>query len=478
MKTRFAPSPTGPFHIGSMRTALLVKALAVSKSGEAVLRIEDTDLQRSTVEHEKEIYRSLDWAGIPFNGDIPHQSDRLDLYKDTIKSLIDKGLAYYCYMTVDELDSLRTDIMNHNIKNPDDYKEIKYDNRYRPENFPDGVPDNIKKANPNPVVRIKLPNDGITTWKDGGKGQISIGNEKLDDLIICRADGSPTYNFVVVVDDMDMKITDVIRGEDHINNTPKQIQIYHILKQLPRFSDAPYINYAHLPLMLNPDGSKISKSKLAQSTSMDTAPIVPAKISSYREMGILPQALTNYLFLISSQKTAQKCGGEIFSFDDFVKKFKTSDLSVSSARFDLDKLYNINFKHIGKLTNDEFKDAILAFDNTAPINSIGFDEIATDLKKRSKTLLDSVNLIKELIVLKDMVNSDLHTLSTFAQEGINAATEDDFKAVLQTQAELNGTSFADASKKFREESKLNTVLPFFPTIMAIRTASNVKRLKM
>lgn len=465
MKTRFAPSPTGPFHIGSLRTALLVQALAKSKEGEAMLRIEDTDLQRSTTDYEKEIYRSLDWAGIPFSGDIPRQSNRLDLYKEVIDEMIDKGLAYYCYMSLKELDELRADIDQHNRDNPDDYREKKYDNRYRPENFPNGVPDEIKKANPNPVVRIKMPNDGETTWKDGGKGEITIQNTKLDDLIIRRADGSPTYNFVVVVDDMDMGVTDVIRGEDHINNTPKQIQIHKILKQLPRFANAPKINYAHLPLMLNPDGSKISKSALSKDGDNSK---VPAQISTYREIGIVPQALVNYLLLISSQKTAQKCGGEIFSFDDFVKKFKSSDLSNSSARFDMNKLYNINFKYINKLSDDEFKQMVVNFDNTVRMNEIGYDYIAADLKKRSKTLVDAVNLINELADIKQNINEIYQNMTPFAKAGFDANTEDEFKDVLNQEAQKTGATMADVSKKFREESKLNTVLPFFPTICAVK----------
>lgn len=471
MKTRFAPSPTGPFHIGSMRTALLVQALAQSKQGEAILRIEDTDLQRSKKEYEDEIFLSLDWAGIPFPQPITRQSERLGVYDEVIAELINLGLAYPCYMTMEELNYHRESIRVHNKDNPGDYKEVKYDNRFRPENFPNGIPQSIKDLNPNPVIRLKMPNDGETTWKDGGKGEITISNSKLDDIIIKRSDGAPTYNFVVVVDDMDMGVTDVIRGEDHINNTPKQIQIHKILKQLPRYTNSPRINYAHLPLMLNPDGTKISKSALEEKGDNSK---VPAQISSYREMGILPEALINYLFLISSQKTAQKCGGEMFTMEQFVQKFKSSDLSTSSARFDMNKLYNLNFKYINKLTDDEFKERIINFSPETPIDSLNFNALAGDLKKRSKTIVEAIGHIEQLIKIKDFLAVNLKSLTGFAQIGLSAKSEEDLKEIFSQEAAVTGESVADISKRFRVESHLDTPLPFFSAISAIRETPKPK----
>ena len=461
MKTRFAPSPTGPFHIGSLRTALLVKSLADSMNGQALLRIEDTDVQRSTLDYEKNILSSLSWAKLDMGEPIFKQSQRLDRYNSIIEHLINKGIAYPCYMSNEELDILRNDINNYN-KNPNniDKKILKYNNKFRPENWPHGIPDEITNKIKSPVIRLKIPQTGITSWIDGAKGKITINNEQLDDLIIRRSDGSPTYNFVVVVDDLDMNISHVIRGEDHINNTPKQIQIKNILTSyLPSEFNSIDMNYCHIPLMLNPDGSKISKSALANNPNA-----VPASCDSYIKMGILPEALINYLLLISCQKTAELIGNEIFDYTQFKNNFKPSHLSNHSAKFDLGKLKEINFHYIQKLDDNNFCKLIEHYSNF--VITFNIIPILDEIKKRSKTIADSSNILLNTLHVKNnleaLVNSNqlLNHLS-------NSINHDNFKQIINDYAKNNNLKFGDVAKKIRAELNITSGLPLYELFIAI-----------
>lgn len=328
--TRFAPSPTGFLHIGGVRTALFAWAFARHHHGKFVLRIEDTDFARSDRYLSDNIIQSIKWLKLDYDLGPIYQSDRLERYLAIANQLIADGFAYRCYCTKEDLDGMREKQKLRGIKQ-------KYDRRCL-----DKQHDHDQKTNHNRpyVIRFKNPQDGHVVWNDLVKGRISINNQELDDLIIVRSDGVPTYNFCVVVDDIDMHITDVIRGDDHINNTPRQINIYHALgAELP--------NFAHLPMILNADGEKMSKRKDA------------VDIMSYANMGILPDAIMNYL--------ARLCWGngnlETFKIEEFIQLFRLQDVSPSPARFDLSKLYWINAWHMINNGNIEYiVDYLLAKD--------------------------------------------------------------------------------------------------------------------
>jgi glutamyl-tRNA synthetase len=261
IRTRFAPSPTGYLHIGGARTALFCWLAARSTGGEFVLRVEDTDRERSTADSVRAILDGLAWLGLdPDEGPI-YQSDRMALYSETVRRLLDEGKAYRCYCSRERLETLREDAMARGEK-------PRYDGRCRDRtDIPEGV---------EPVIRFRNPDDGSVRFVDRVRGEIEIANAELDDLVIQRSDGTPTYNFAVVVDDLDMKINLVIRGDDHINNTPRQINLYRALA-------APVPEFAHVPMILGDDGARLSKRHGAVS------------VLAWREQGYLPDALVNYL---------------------------------------------------------------------------------------------------------------------------------------------------------------------------------------
>ncbi|MDC1173484.1 glutamate--tRNA ligase, partial [Methylophilaceae bacterium] len=264
--TRFAPSPTGYLHIGGARTALISWAYAKKYNGQFILRIEDTDLERSTPEAIEAIKDGMKWLGLKNDGPIYFQTERLERYTEVINKMLKDGHAYYCYSSKEELDQIREESMKLGNK-------PKYDGKWRPENnktLPH-IPEGIK-----PVIRFKNPAEGSVTWEDLVKGKITINNKELDDFIVARSDGSPTYNFCVVIDDWDMKISHVIRGDDHINNTPRQLNLLAAL-------GAPTPSYAHLSMILGGDGQKLSKRHGAVS------------VMTYKDDGYLPDAIKNYL---------------------------------------------------------------------------------------------------------------------------------------------------------------------------------------
>ena len=323
--TRFAPSPTGYLHIGGIRTALFSWAYAKKNKGKFILRIEDTDLERSTPEAVEIIKNGMKWLKLDHDGDIIFQTQRFDRYKELIQALLDQGDAYYCYTSKAELDQLRELQVNQGVK-------PKYDGRWRPEDnkkLP-GIPNNVQ-----PVIRFKTPSNGEIHWKDLVKGEVVIKNEELDDLVIARSDGTPTYNFCVVVDDSDMKVTHVIRGDDHINNTPRQI---NLLKAL----GAPIPQYAHLSMILASDGQKLSKRHGA------------ASVMQYRDDGYLPEAVINYLARLGWSHG----DNEIFSQEQLIEWFDFDHVSSSAAKFDQEKLEWINSYYIKNKPVDELADLI------------------------------------------------------------------------------------------------------------------------
>lgn len=310
VRTRFAPSPTGYLHVGGARTALYSWAYARSHSGIFILRVEDTDLERSTPEAVKAILDGMAWLGLSADEGPFYQMQRMDRYREVIAQMLAQGTAYHCYASPQELEQMREEQRLRGAK-------PRYDGRWRPENA------SRKNLQPlqgvKPVVRFRNPDVGLVSWEDGVKGRIAISNEELDDLIIARPDGTPTYNFCVVVDDMDMKITHVIRGDDHVNNTPRQI---NILKAL----GAEIPNYAHLPMIHGPDGEKLSKRHGAVS------------VMQYDEDGYLPEALLNYLARLGWSHGDD----EIFSMGQFCEWFSLESCSKSAAQFDFEKLQWLN----------------------------------------------------------------------------------------------------------------------------------------
>ncbi len=320
VKTRFAPSPTGYLHIGGVRTALYSWAFARHHGGEFLLRIEDTDLERSTAESVQIILDGMKWVGLDADNEnrILYQTQNFPRYKELIQKLLADGHAYHCYCSKEELAAMREKAEREGTAT--------YDRRWRPE--PGKTLPEIP-AGREPVVRFKTPIDGVTIWQDLVKGEIAIPNSALDDLIIARADGTPTYNFCVVADDFDMGITHVIRGDDHVNNTPKQINIFKALGVNPP-------QYAHLPMILNEQGRKISK------RSGDTV-----AITEFDSLGILPEAMLNYLARLGWAHGDD----EFFTMRQFVEWFDLKDVSSSASRMDMKKLYWINGEHIKAADN-------------------------------------------------------------------------------------------------------------------------------
>jgi glutamyl-tRNA synthetase len=308
VRTRFAPSPTGFLHIGGLRTALFCWLYARRQGGQFVLRIEDTDIERSTPEAIQQILDGLEWAGLDHDEGPFFQTKRFDRYKDVIDELLATGKAYRCYCSKEELEQMRAQQIARGEK-------PRYDGRWRERN--DSLP------GVSPVVRFKNPLTGEVVVEDVVHGRVVFQNSELDDLIIARSDGTPTYNFCVVVDDMDMQITHVIRGDDHLNNTPRQMNMLLALGQRPPF-------YAHLPMILGADGTKLSKRHGAVS------------VLQYRDEGFLPEAVLNYLVRLGWSHGDQ----EYFSIEEMVRLFDIADVNKSASAFNVDKLMWLNQQHM------------------------------------------------------------------------------------------------------------------------------------
>ncbi len=318
VKTRFAPSPTGYLHIGGARTALFAWAYARRHGGTFVLRIEDTDIARSTPEAVQAILDGMQWLGLAHDEGPYYQTQRMMRYKEVIQKMLAAGTAYHCYMSKEELDALRA-AQEARKEKP------RYDGRWRP------APGKTLPTPPSgvhPVVRFRNPTDGVVAWDDQVKGRIEFANAELDDFIIARADGTPTYNFCVVVDDWDMGITHVIRGDDHVNNTPRQINLLEAL-------GAPVPRYGHLSMILGDDGTKLSKRHGAVS------------VMQYDADGYLPEAVLNYLARLGWSHGDE----EIFGMEQFVQWFDLDHITGSAAQFNTEKLNWLN-AHYLKLADD------------------------------------------------------------------------------------------------------------------------------
>ena len=356
---RFAPSPTGQLHIGGVRTALFNYLFALKNNGTFLLRIEDTDTERSKDIFTKQILESLDWLGFKYQGDPIKQSSRAKRYQEVIKYLLKTGSAYRCFATVRELDKLRSE--NNNYLYPRIWRD-------RSEQEIDAK---LKKKE-DYVIRIKIPLNGNIHFKDLVYDDINIDCSELDDFIIARSDGTPTYNFTVVVDDYDMQISHVIRGEDHISNTPKQILIYDALKW-----DKP--EFAHLPMILGSDGKRLSKRHGAVGTQ------------TYRDRGYLPDTLINYLALLGWNPGTED---ELFNFEFLMDNFSLEKINKKAAVFDNKKLDWLSGQRIMKSESEELLDSIRSIRPDWVVEGLSDDyycRVISHLQGRSKTLLDIIN---------------------------------------------------------------------------------------
>jgi len=357
IRTRFAPSPTGYLHIGGARTALFSWAYARSHGGKFILRIEDTDLERSTEASETAIIDSMRWLGLDWDEGPFFQMKRLSRYKEVAETLISQGKAYRCWAAKEELDAMRERQRARGEK-------PRYDGRWRPERAKAAglVP---PKDRP-PVVRFRNPDEGEVSFNDLIKGPITISNAELDDLVLLRADGVPTYNFGVVVDDLDMNITHVIRGDDHVNNTPRQVNMFQALgATLPKF--------AHVPMILGADGERLSKRHGAVS------------VMQYPEDGYLPEALVNYLARLGWSHGDE----EIFSREQFVEWFDLAHVSRSAAQFNPEKLRWLNHQYLKQRADADLANLVAPrVERDGGILSSGPDlsAVVALFKERSETL--------------------------------------------------------------------------------------------
>lgn len=409
IKARFAPSPTGYLHLGGARTALFNWAFIEhfhqkNQSAEFLLRIEDTDFERNNDEAISEILRAMDWLGLSFHGAETYQSQRLDKYQLAAQVLINKGLAYQCYASKEELDELR-EIQKARGEKP------RYDRRWY--NSKQTPPSGIK-----PAIRFKNPDNGVVHWLDLIKGNIAIENNELDDFVIMRPDGAPTYNFANVVDDHDMGITHVIRGDDHVNNTPKQINLY-----LAFGFNVPY--FGHLPMIHGDDGEKLSKRHGA------------VNVMEYREQGFLPEALLNYLARLGFSHG----NDEIFSLTQLSQWFTWDNVQSSPARFDRQKLLWLNQQYIIKSSVERLYQLILATSESEKIKiaeqKVALPTLIELYKDRAQTVLElAQNISKFANIDKEKIyptefSADLANAKdvfSFLLEKFKVLTEDNWNA--------------------------------------------------
>ena len=363
VRTRFAPSPTGFLHIGGARTALFSWAYAKKHNGKFILRIEDTDVERSTPAAVQAILDGMAWLGLDYDEGPFYQMQRIETYKKVLQTMLDAGTAYHCYSSKEELEALREAQMQQGLK-------PRYEGKWRPEagktlpTIPQDIP---------PVIRFKNPQTGVVAWDDLVKGRIEIANAELDDLIIARADGTPTYNFCVVVDDFEMGITQVIRGDDHVNNTPRQINMLVAL-------GATIPQYAHLSMILGGDGQKLSKRHGAVS------------VMQYSDDGYLPEAVLNYLARLGWSHG----DAEIFNMQQFCEWFDLDHITPSAAQFNTEKLNWLNAHYIKEANID-----VLAADITARLAKMSVEV------KLQPNLQDVLGLYRERANNLNQLASDI-----------------------------------------------------------------------
>lgn len=430
--TRFAPSPTGYLHIGGLRTALYNYLYARKNKGKFLLRIEDTDLKRNSKEATKAIIEAFKWCKLDYDGEIIYQSERFDIYKQYIQKLLNEGKAYYCYMSKEELEELR-------LKQEKAKERPRYDGRYR--DFKGTPPKGIE-----PVVRIKAPLSGEIVFNDGIKGEVKFKVEDiLDDFIIARSDGTPTYNFTVVIDDALMGVNNVIRGDDHLSNTPKQIILYEALNfKIPKFF--------HVAMIHGEDGKKLSKRHGA------------TDVMEYKSMGILPQALLNFLVRLGWGHKDD----EIFSIEELKELFDPYHISKSASSYSFKKLEWLNTHYIKTLSYDklnfELKSLGFDFDD---VNKGNF--LLNLLRERAKNLFDIINGAKSIIELpkdydkaamqKFITEKNLEFLAKFCEELKDQNNAKDFEEFANEFLQKYELKLKDLAQPLRIALTGNAVSP-------------------
>jgi glutamyl-tRNA synthetase len=454
VRLRFAPSPTGYLHIGGARTALFNWLLARKEGGKFILRIEDTDVARSTQESVDAILEGMKWLGLDWDEGPFYQSDNFPLYREHVERLLSEGKAYRCRCTPEELEAKREQAMKEGRK-------PKYDGTCRDLEVGPDTPS---------VVRFKSPHGGATVFNDLIKGRISFNNEELDDLIIQRSDGTPTYNFTVVIDDATMGITTVIRGDDHINNTPRQILLYEALGY-------PVPQFAHVPMILGADKTRLSKRHGATS------------VIAYRDMGYLPEAMVNYLVRLGWSHGDQ----EIFSLDELVRKFDIRDVGKSAGVFNPDKLIWLNAHYIKSGDPERLATLLATFLKERGVERTERPDLASvvkTLQERSKTMLEMTDgalfyykedfdydpkaaekfLKPEALAVYESVIGKLDALSDCSHQGI----EEIFKEVC---AEM-GTKLGQIAPPVRVALCGGTVSPgLYEVIEVLGKEDTIKRLR-
>jgi glutamyl-tRNA synthetase len=422
VRVRFAPSPTGHLHIGGARTALFNWLFARHNNGTFILRIEDTDRTRSTDDYINSIIEGMKWLKLDWDEGPYRQTDRFDIYISYAEKLLKEGEAYYCYCLPEELDQRRKEALVQG-------KTPKYDGRCKRLTAP--------VSGRNPAIRFKMPQEGDIVVNDLIRGPITFDNSLLDDLIILRSDRTPTYNFTVVVDDVDMNITHVIRGDDHLNNTPKQIHIYSALGyEVPSF--------AHLPMILGADKARLSKRHGATS------------VISYKDMGYLPDALVNYLVRLGWSYGDQ----EIFTREELIKYFSFDNIGKSSSIFNPEKLLWLNSQYIMNSKPEELADIVMPFlirekivEQGQSINKAWLSKAILTLQERSKTFIELAHSLRYYIA--EDIDYELKAKEKFLNEK-NLSTLADVTEALNN---LNNFNASEIEKEFKSiVEKKNTKL--------------------
>jgi len=423
--TRFAPSPTGFMHIGNARTALFAWLYAKHTNGKFLLRIEDTDLERSNKESIDVIMDAMEWLKLSYDGKPTFQSDRIDLYKNNISTLLETNNAYYCTCSKERLSELRKNQIAQQIK-------PKYDNHCR---------DLKLKESSDAVVRFRTPLEGTVTFKDEVYGTINVNNKQLDDLILIRSDGMPTYNLTATIDDMDMGVTHVIRGDDHINNTPKQI---NILKALNKNTPI----YVHLPMILDENGKRLSKRHDA------------ANVMKYKEDGILADALLNALVRLGWSHGDQ----EVFSTEEMIKLFELNKIHRSPASFNHEKLLWLNRQYLKTLDPSSYKDELISIiSNLGGVINNGpkIEDVINLQSAKANTLVEIANSC--IFLYKDIENYDETSIQTYINKNILNILDDlktnlskienwqplDIKAIIKNLVKSNNLKFPELAQPIR-----------------------------
>lgn len=456
--TRFAPSPTGYLHIGGARTALFCWLYARHHGGKFRLRIEDTDKERNTQEAVDRIFEGLNWLGLDYDDDVVSQSAQVDRHIEVANQLLESGNAYRCYCTPEELEAMRE-------KARAEKRPMRYDGTWRDRDASDAPADTPF------VVRFKAPQDGETVIEDKVQGDVTINNKELDDLILLRSDGTPTYMLAVVVDDHDMGVTHVIRGDDHLTNAARQINIYKALGW-----DVPV--FAHVPLIHGPDGAKFSKRHGAEG------------VEAYRDMGYLPEAMRNYLVRLGWSHGDD----EIFSTEQAIEWFDVSGIGKSAARFDFAKLENLNGIYIRDADDDRLtRDVVALLEKDSPVSDDIAAQIKTlmpELKPRAKTLLALADGCRFLLATRPLsydekatklLDDDARAMLGRLHDALSADdvwSIDSVEAVIRSFTDAEGMKLGKVAQPLRAALTGTTQSPgIFDILLVLGKAESLARIK-